>query len=130
MLINNLVNQHFFYLFQNEGKNNINIVNSSKRPISITIESTHFAKSGNIAYVPTGPKLPNDGPTFAIDANEHPKASLGDTPHTIRIIVDNIVIIRNIDKKTYVFDSVFSDTMRRLTLTGRIALGCITRLNS
>jgi hypothetical protein len=120
----------FFYFFQKAGKNSINIVNSSKRPISITIESTHFAKSGNIAYVPTGPNCPNAGPTFAIDASEHPKASLGDTPHTIRIIVDNIVIIRNIDKKTYVFDKVFSDIIRLFTLTGLIAFGCITRLNS
>ena len=88
------------YFFQNEGKNNIKIVNNSKRPINITIESTHFAKSGNIAYVSIGPKLPNDGPTFAIDANEHPNASLGDTPHTMSTIVDAIVIIKNIDKKT------------------------------
>ena len=105
-------------------------MNNSKRPINITIESTHFAKSGNIAYVPTGPKFPNDGPTLAIDAKEHPNASLGDTPHIMSIIVDTIVIIKNMDKKTYVFDNVFSDTILRLILTGRIAFGCITRLNS
>ena len=130
MLINKMVNQHFFYFLQNDGKKSINIVNNSQRPISITIESTHLAKSGNIAYVSEGPNLPNDGPTLAIDANEHPNASLGDMPHSIKIIVDAIVIIRNIDTKTYVFDNVFSDTILRLTLTGRIAFGCITRLNS
>ena len=105
-------------------------MNNSKRPISITIESVHFAKSGKAANVPVGPCSQIAGPTFDIEAKEQPKASLGDTPHNISIIVDTIVIITNIDKKTYVFDSVFSDTMRRLTLTGRIALGCITRLNS
>ena len=105
-------------------------MNSSKRPISITTESVHLAKSGNAVYVPIGPKSPIAGPTFDIEANEHPKASLGDMPQIIRIIVDIMVIITNIDTKTYVFDNVFSDTMRWFILTGRIALGCITRLNS
>ena len=100
MLINNSVNQHFFYFLQNDGKKSINIVNNSKRPISITIDSTHLAKSGNTAYVSEGPNPPKAGPTLAIDASEHPNASLGDMPHNIKTIEDAIVIIKNIDRKT------------------------------
>jgi hypothetical protein len=105
-------------------------VNSSKRPISIKIDKYHFAKIGNEANVSEGPKFPTPGPTLAIDDSEHPKASLVDNPQSIITIVDTMVIIKNIDINTYVFESVFSDTILRLTLTGRIAFGCITRLNS
>ena len=120
----------FFYFFQKAGKNSINIVNNSKRPISINIERYHLAKSGRAAYVPVGPKSPIAGPTFAIEAIEQPKASLVDKPVAIKIIVDTINVIMKIDIKTYTFDSVFSDIIRLFTLTGLIAFGCITRLNS
>ena len=105
-------------------------MNNSKRPISINTDRYHFAKSGNAAYVPVGPKPPILGPTLAMDDSEQPNASVDVNPQNIIMIVETTVMIMNIDINTYVFERVFSDTILRFTLTGRIAFGCMTRLNS
>ena len=60
-------NVYCYYFFQKYGVNMSNIVNNSRRPISIIEESIHFAASGKELYVNSSPITSTPSPVLLID---------------------------------------------------------------